>query len=67
MQRAGCIDTHMSTRTRGQPIDWYWIPIDRQALAALCRRSDALAAAQTLGFFSVLACTATLAWYSGTH
>lgn len=57
----------MNERIRGQPIDWYWIPIDRQALAALCRKSDALAALQTFGFFAVLACTGSLAYYSAAH
>lgn len=57
----------MNARIRGQPIDWYWIPIDRKALAALCRRSDLLGAAQTLGFFAVLICTGSLAYYAGSH
>lgn len=57
----------MSERSRGQPIEWYWIPIDRQALAALCRRSDLLGTLQTLGFFGVLACTATATYYSSGH
>ncbi len=57
----------MSERTRGQPIDWYWIPIERAALAALCRKSDFRGAIQTLGFLTVLACTGSLAYYSGGH
>ena len=57
----------MSERTRGQPIDWYWIPIERQALAALARRSDARGALQTLGFLGVLGCTGALACYAGGH
>ncbi len=57
----------MTERARGQPIDWYWIPIERAALAQLSRRSDARGAAQTLGFLAILACTGSLAYFSGTH
>ncbi|HUL18811.1 MAG TPA: fatty acid desaturase [Steroidobacteraceae bacterium] len=55
----------MSERAGGQPIDWYWIPIERQALAALCRRSDVRGALQTLGFLAILTCTGSLAYHSG--
>jgi fatty acid desaturase len=57
----------MSERTRGQPINWYWIPVDRELIAALSRRSDWLGALQTLGFLAVLACTGSLAYYSAAH
>jgi len=57
----------VSERARGQPIDWYWIPIERQALAALCRRSNLRGALQTLGFLGILACTGSLAYYAGMH
>jgi fatty acid desaturase len=55
------------TRARGQPIDWYWPPIDRKTLTTLSRRSNLLGARQTLGFLAVLATTGTLAYYSGSH
>jgi len=58
---------NMSERIPGQPIEWYWIPIDRQVLAALCCKSDWQGAVQTAGFFSVLACTGTAAYYSAGH
>ncbi|MBS0579195.1 MAG: fatty acid desaturase [Proteobacteria bacterium] len=54
-------------RAPGQPIDWYWIPIERKALAALSRRSDARGAVQTLGFLGVLAATGAMASHSGSH
>ena len=57
----------MSERSPGQPIDWYRIPIEREVLAALTRKSDWLGGLQTLGFFLILAATGTSAYYSAAH
>lgn len=57
----------MSDRIPGQPIDWYWIPIDRKALMELSRESDLRGPLQTFGFFAVLACTGSAAYYSAGH
>ncbi len=54
-------------RKRGQPIDWYWVPIEREILTALSRKSDLLGAAQTLGFLMVLTATGATACYSWEH
>jgi fatty acid desaturase len=45
-----------------QHISWYRVPIDRDELARLLRRSDGLGALQTLGHLGVLATTGTLAF-----
>jgi hypothetical protein len=57
----------VSERPRSQPIEWYWVPIEPQALAGLCRKSDSLAALQTIGFLSILVFTGSLAYYSSGH
>jgi fatty acid desaturase len=57
----------VSERPRGQPIEWYWVPIERQVLAALCRKSDFLGALQTIGFLSILVFTGSIAYYSSGH
>jgi fatty acid desaturase len=45
-------------------VDWYWLPIEREALAALTRKSDVRGALQTFGFLGILALTGSAAWYS---
>jgi fatty acid desaturase len=63
----GAIVEIAAARDRGQPIDWYWIPIEREVLAALSRKSDLLGAAQTLGFLATLLITGTAVYYSSQH
>lgn len=53
----------MSEQIPGQPIDWYWIPIDRKVLTELSRKSDLRGALQTFGFLAVLGCTGSAAYY----
>lgn len=51
----------------GQPINWCWVPIDRQVLASLTRRSNLLGALQSGGFLAVLGSTAVTVCYSAAH
>jgi fatty acid desaturase len=44
------------------PIKWYRVPIARDELRSLTKRSDIKAAIQTLGFFAILAATFTAAY-----
>lgn len=43
------------------------MPIDRDTLAALSRKSNGLGALQTVGFLATLAITGCAAWYSSAH
>jgi fatty acid desaturase len=52
----------MPPSSEKQHIAWYRVPIDRDELARLLRRSDGLGALQTLGHLGVLAATGTLAF-----
>jgi len=54
----------VTARVLGQPVSWYWIPVERETLAALSRKSNLLGALQTGGFLTTLALTGSLAWYS---
>ena len=51
----------MTASASGQKVDWYRIPLGRENLSALNKRSDLKAFAQTLGYLGVLACTGTAA------
>ncbi len=52
----------MAPSSEKQHIAWYRVPIHRDELSRLLRRSDALGALQTLGYLGVLAATGTLAF-----
>ncbi|MFI4890195.1 MAG: fatty acid desaturase [Steroidobacterales bacterium] len=45
-----------------QPVSWYRVPVPREALAQLTRRSDMLGTLQTLGHLGLLATTGSLAF-----
>jgi fatty acid desaturase len=48
----------------GQKINWYRTPINRELLAELNQRSDALGLAQTLGHLGIIALTGAASWYA---
>jgi fatty acid desaturase len=48
----------------GKKINWYRTPIDREVLAELNQRSDALGFAQTLGHLGIIVLTAAASWYA---
>ena len=50
--------------TNQQKINWYRTSLDRDKLAALNKRSDALGFAQTLGHLGLLGATSALAFYA---
>lgn len=52
----------MPPRSEKQRVSWYRVPVDRDELASLLKRSDTLGALQTLGHLGVLAVTGTLAF-----
>lgn len=57
-----------SVSAKGKPrIKWYRCKVPREELAKLNTRSDLKGFAQTLGFFSFLALSASLAVYSAYH
>lgn len=57
----------MSAHDHGGPVNWYRIPLGRENLSALNRKSDLKGGLQTVGYLATLACTATLAVYSASH
>ena len=46
---------------------WYRVPVSREELARLNRRSDLKGLAQSLGFLGVLAASGSLAFFSAAH
>jgi fatty acid desaturase len=48
-------------------IAWYRTRLDRQVLAELNRKSDALGMLQTLGYLGTLTATGAAAWYASGH
>ncbi len=48
-------------------VDWYRVPIGRENLSALNRKSDLKGALQTLGYLGVLAATGTAAIWAAGH
>jgi fatty acid desaturase len=61
----------MSENTSYNPVQsklhWYRTPIDREVLAELNQRSDALGFAQTLGHLGILTATSAAAWYASVY
>ncbi len=52
----------MESTQEKQPVSWYRVPVPREDLVQLTRRSDLLGALQTLGHLGLLATTGTLAF-----
>jgi len=57
----------MSATDHGGPVNWYRIPIGRENLSALNRKSDLKGGLQTVGYLAVLAATGTAAFWSAGH
>ena len=54
----------MSEPAQIAPINWYWLPIERERLGQLTRKSNLRGTLQTLGFLGVLLVTGATAYYS---
>jgi fatty acid desaturase len=57
----------MDTTQSARIINWYRVPLDREALKSLHERSDFLGTVQTLGYLATITLTGTAACYSAGH
>ena len=57
----------MAEEKKGQKINWYRSPVNREILANLNQRSDWRGFVQALGHLGVLGFTSACAWYAAEH